>query len=407
MAFKMKNPSMAKLTKAAGDNRVAMKMKKEAAAKMKKESAMKKAHADKESMAKLMDKASAMKLKKDSPVKADIPEVTITDKKPVALNYNVPIIGGRRYKKVEGGFVQADGGKEFLADSSVKKAGGVKYKAITKSGRLTDRGIQTPGRYTTDSQGNMKMVTDREGGTATKMKKESSMKMGHKSATKMGHKSAAKLKDGDKMAKAFKEGPKSTKGKTKFKGGMLPMKPGDLTPEEKRKREDKAFKDRNRPIKEIGSGRGLKPFDPSDPKVNKRLGKSATKFNAKLKAASKAGKLSGKFKEAVDASPVKMKKSPAKLAKSLKEAAKITKAQLQGKKITVVDGGSKMAKRAKADYEKQQKAKADKAKKKAEFKRVEAENIKRSREKAKNLGMTMKEYEKMLKRKQRKEIFGF
>ncbi len=62
MAFKMKNPSMAKLTKAAGDNRAAMKMKmeKEAAAKMKRESAMK---MEKESMAKLMDKASAMKLK--------------------------------------------------------------------------------------------------------------------------------------------------------------------------------------------------------------------------------------------------------------------------------------------------------------------------------------------------------
>ena len=41
MAFKMKNPSMAKLTKAAGDNRAAMKMKMEAAAKMKAESAMK------------------------------------------------------------------------------------------------------------------------------------------------------------------------------------------------------------------------------------------------------------------------------------------------------------------------------------------------------------------------------
>ena len=37
MAFKMKNPSMAKLTKAAGDNRVAMKMKMESAAKIRKE----------------------------------------------------------------------------------------------------------------------------------------------------------------------------------------------------------------------------------------------------------------------------------------------------------------------------------------------------------------------------------
>jgi hypothetical protein len=195
MAFKMKNPSMAKLTKAAGDNRAAMKMKKEAAAKMKKESAMKKAHADKESMAKLMDKASAMKLKKDSPVKADIGEVTITDKKPESksLMYNVPVIGGKRYEKVKGGF-RAMSGKEFLPDSSVEKAGGVKYKAMTPSGRLTDRGVRTSGRYTTDAQGNMKMVAEREGGAATTMKKESSMKMGHKSATKLKKPSPAKQK---------------------------------------------------------------------------------------------------------------------------------------------------------------------------------------------------------------------
>ena len=37
--------------------------------------------------------------------------------------------------------------------------------------------------------------------------------------------------------------------------------------------------------------------------------KAPSKFNAKLKAASAAGKLSGKFKEAVDASPAKMKKA--------------------------------------------------------------------------------------------------
>lgn len=71
MAFKMKNPSMAKLTKAAGDNRSAMKMKMEekaAAAKMKKEAAMK---MDKESMAKLKEKASAMKMKK-SPMEKEL-----------------------------------------------------------------------------------------------------------------------------------------------------------------------------------------------------------------------------------------------------------------------------------------------------------------------------------------------
>ena len=40
-----------------------------------------------------------------------------------------------------------------------------------------------------------------------------------------------------------------------------------------------------------------------------------SKFNAKLKAASKAGKLSGKFKEAVDASPMAMKKAAMKMKK--------------------------------------------------------------------------------------------
>ena len=39
-----------------------------------------------------------------------------------------------------------------------------------------------------------------------------------------------------------------------------------------------------------------------------KMKKAPNKFNAKLKAASAAGKLSGKFKEAVDAAPVKMKK---------------------------------------------------------------------------------------------------
>ena len=45
-----------------------------------------------------------------------------------------------------------------------------------------------------------------------------------------------------------------------------------------------------------------------------KMKKAPAKFNAKLKAASAAGKLSGKFKEAVDASPAKMKK-PMKMKK--------------------------------------------------------------------------------------------
>ena len=128
---------------------------------------------------------------------------------------------------------------------------------------------------------------------------------------------------------------------------------------------------------------GLKPFDPSDPRMRKKLG-----TKAQLKG-----------------------ESPVKLAKTLKEAAKTTKAQLKGEKIRVVDGGSKMAKKAKADYEKQQAKKKAKADAKAESKRVQQENLKVSRERAKNLGMTMKEYEKHLRSKmlksQRKRILGF
>ena len=71
MAFKMKNPSIAKMVKMAGDNRTAMKMKaeeaaamkmKKAAMKLREEAAMKKAH------------EAAMKLKKESAMKAAKPD---------------------------------------------------------------------------------------------------------------------------------------------------------------------------------------------------------------------------------------------------------------------------------------------------------------------------------------------
>jgi hypothetical protein len=295
MAFKMKNPSMAKLTKAAGDNRVAMKMKKEAAAKMKKESAMKKAHADKESMAKLMDKASAMKMKKDdaamklkkeSPVKADIGEVTITDKKPESksLMYNVPVIGGKRYEKVKGGF-RAMSGKEFLPDSSVEKAGGVKYKAMTPSGRLTDRGVRTSGRYTTDAQGNMKMVAEREGGAATTMKKESSMKMGHKSATKLKKPSPAKQKmnmvkgpDGKMVPDFAVDG----KGANDMKSGAK-MKRADRKESRKMARKlKKGLKARGKEMKGKTPGTGM-IFNEKVKEDLKKLPKAAVPMKVKKK----------------------------------------------------------------------------------------------------------------------------
>ena len=60
-----------------------------------------------------------------------------------------------------------------------------------------------------------------------------------------------------------------------------------------------------------------------------KMKKAPSKFNAKLKAASAAGKLSGKFKEAVDASPATMKKAegqnPSKEMDKMKRTEKIKK----------------------------------------------------------------------------------
>jgi len=71
MAFKMKNPSVAKMVKMAGNNRAAMKMKAEEAAAMKmKKAAMKL----KEEAAMKLKKEAAMKLKKESAMKAAKPD---------------------------------------------------------------------------------------------------------------------------------------------------------------------------------------------------------------------------------------------------------------------------------------------------------------------------------------------
>lgn len=328
MAFKMKNPSMAKMAKMAGDNRVAMKMKMESAAKMKKE--------------------AAMKLKKDAPMKR-------------AGYYEYDEFGNK---------------KQITTDEYNKKKETASGRTIT-AGRADDKG--TPGN----------IVADMSHGKAELDK-----------TAKKGDKTSQAVKKDPQHKKNVEEGtkPRGQRGThiktTRYKEDAKQQAEFD----KKRKTGDKSSPAN---MKKSSMKMGHK----SPAKLKKK--DSAAKFNAKLKAASKAGKLSGKFKEAVDAAPVKMKKSPAKLTKNLKEAAKVTKAQLKGEKIKVVDGGSKMAKKAKADYEKQQakkKAKADtKAKSEAVMKEARAYHEKQRL----NKGMSKKDYDKMLKRKQRKAVFGF
>ena len=102
---------------------------------------------------------------------------------------------------------------------------------------------------------------------------------------------------------------KMKKAATKLKVG----RPRNIKSADERRKEvlTEKFKDYKGP-----KGKGLK--------VSGRKTAPA-KFNAKLKAASKAGKLSGKFKAAVDAAPVKMKKMKASAATMKKAAMKLKK----------------------------------------------------------------------------------
>lgn len=112
--------------------------------------------------------------------------------------------------------------------------------------------------------------------------------------------------------------------------------------------------------------------------------------------------------------------SAVKMVKEVNKNEKEKSAASQGKVRQTVQHKTKKpakqempehAKRAKAEYEADLAKKKAKADAKAESKRVEQENLKVSRERAKNLGMTMKEYEKHLRSKmlksQRKRILGF
>ena len=234
MAFKMKNPSMAKLTKAAGDNRAAMKMKMEkeaSAAKMKKEAAMK---MKKESMAKLMDKASAMKLKdggkgttritdKDLDKKQKIEDAANKGDKMAQLVRRYNALGPKALSPEELKMINKSSPKKMKKDSAMK----LKKESPVKKDNDKDRSSYKDG-ITRDKDGKIisyrgeaaiKRIADFEmrnnpGMTmeeamkiarrdynkalktppAPKMKKDSSMKMGHKSATKLKKPSPAKQK---------------------------------------------------------------------------------------------------------------------------------------------------------------------------------------------------------------------
>ena len=343
MAFKMKNPSMAKLTKAAGDNRVAMKMKMEekaAAAKMKQEAAMK------------MKQESAMK----KPLVGDQDKLNEGLKKAIKAAPTKKISSGLGNKKAQ---VEGDlkSGREMLA---AKKNPG-KPKRVGTS--IYEDKYEGTGDTRSTRKAEKKFAKAEKKLAKGKIKQaERKVKKGRKTVTsmpsgpttrtamKMSHKSASKMKKGEPM---------------KMKKGE-PMK--------------------------------LKKDSPAKQKMNMVKGPD--------------GKMVPDF--AVDGKGANDMKSGMKMVKAVRKEQKeqkIQPTQNPKTKKPVKPVMSEAAKKAKAKYEADLAKKKAKADAKAEAKRIEQENLAISRQRAKALGMTMKEYEKHLRSKmlksQRKRIFGF
>ena len=167
MAFKMKNPSVAKMVKMAGNNRTAMKMKAEEAAAMKmKKAAMKL----KEEAAMKMKKEAAMKLKEGKGTKkVDMPDFAST----------------KQVKAKTGGNAKNLDKSEIKSPTKLRKP-----EPKRKKDQPKEKSVDVARKKVGD--------TSRPKGSATKMKKDdSSMKMKKGEAMKM-KKSAMKLDEADK-----------------------------------------------------------------------------------------------------------------------------------------------------------------------------------------------------------------
>ena len=272
MAFKMKNPSVAKMVKMAGDNRTAMKMKaeeaaamkmKKAAMKLKEEAAMKKAH------------EAAMKLKKESAMKADKPDFPDIDgdgntsesmKKAAADKKS-----GMKMKK---GSAMKDANRfgEYHTTPSFPGAGPGPRKVNDEIGRAVSHThkSKTDGTIATVVGAKQQKRKDAKNESATKMKKESSMKMGHKSPAKLKKESPAKMGHSPKKMKKADRLVKKAR-----KMGDRGMKVANKGDEE---RSDRIFTRAQKKINKARSIRDKSAMKIGDPK--KRKGR--TRFDDKL-----------------------------------------------------------------------------------------------------------------------------
>tara|TARA_R100000005_G_C4962841_1_gene178853 strand:- start:44 stop:796 length:753 start_codon:yes stop_codon:yes gene_type:complete len=202
MAFKMKNPSVAKMVKMAGNNRTAMKMKAEEAAAMKmKKAAMKL----KEEAAMKLKKEAAMKLKKESAMKLDQKKAnkpSPTEKPQPAILRKDKATSEKVGKAMAKGAVA--GAKSSAKRTSPMKAAKPDFPDIDGDGNT--------------SESMKKAAADKKSGM--KMKK-SPAKMGH--SPKKMKKSAMKLSEADKK-KAMENAMPAAKVQSMSKESMAAAK---------------------------------------------------------------------------------------------------------------------------------------------------------------------------------------
>ena len=159
MAFKMKNPSIAKMVKAAGDNRVAMKMKAESAMKM---------------------KEAAMKLERDAAMKKYVSDA---QRKAVHASKAESAMKAAKPDYID---IDGDGNKT----ESMKQAAADKKSAMKLKDKATEKAEKRANR--SNARKLKRAEKKNEFKSPAKLKKESPAKMGH--SPKKMKKSAMKLK---------------------------------------------------------------------------------------------------------------------------------------------------------------------------------------------------------------------
>jgi len=226
----------------------------------------------------------------------------------------------------------------------------------------------------------LKKQTDMAGcpRTAAKMKAESTMKM--KSPMEMKKSPMEKELVG-------KQGnlPPELKAKIEAAPAKMRNRKGAMDTESPMKLDKKEIDRRDRENPKPGRGRGLnKPLDPKIPK--KATGKADKRISDKLDKDKLTKNFGGDKRPGKATGKAADKKGPM---------------TMKGETTRVVDGGSKMAKRAKADYEKDQAKKKAKAGKKKAFDKVSSDAKANHARQAKAEGLTMAEYKKKLKKRMR------